>query len=154
MMRDTDVGVLVADADVAMRTALRGLLEEAGYVVVEASGGGMALRLLRSSERPLVALLSMAMPGLDGVGVLTMVAQDDQLAPRHTYVLMSAGEHTLVSLSTATLVAQLGGLILPQPFEPESVLRMVAKAANRLANRLAHSPFALAHHEGEQHVSP
>src|SRR5689334_9779114 len=66
--------VLVADDDPDLRETLRDILEAEQYGVLEAQNGIEALDLLRATSPPLVVLLDLHMPQLDGAGVLGVVA--------------------------------------------------------------------------------
>jgi two-component system, cell cycle response regulator DivK len=59
------VRVLVADDDQDNRTILREALQAAGYEVLEASDGEVALAMA-SKERPGAMILDMSMPRMDG----------------------------------------------------------------------------------------
>jgi CheY-like chemotaxis protein len=63
--------VLVVDDDVAIRHALRLLLEDEGLAVAEAADGRAALAILRAASDHYVVLLDQMMPQLDGFGVLS-----------------------------------------------------------------------------------
>jgi CheY-like chemotaxis protein len=60
-----DAPVLVVDDDAALRELLRRILEGAGYTVVEAENGRVALERLRTMA-PGVILLDLMMPEMDG----------------------------------------------------------------------------------------
>ena len=61
--------VLVVDDDATLRELLRRILEGAGYTVVEAENGRVALERLRTLE-PGVILLDLMMPEMDGFEVV------------------------------------------------------------------------------------
>jgi DNA-binding NarL/FixJ family response regulator len=69
--------VLLADDHTLVRAGIRSLLEDLPDVIVaaEASDGHEALRLIEE-HRPDVALLDIAMPGLNGLEVAARVVQD------------------------------------------------------------------------------
>src|SRR5579859_3016435 len=116
MRRPDHDHVLVVDDDVAIRQLLRVLLEGAGYAVAEASDGERALSALRGSPHPLVVLLDIGMPRLDGIGVLRTVVQHAALRTRHVYILMTASDSASPPGEAAELLARIGGLFLPKPF--------------------------------------
>jgi CheY-like chemotaxis protein len=64
-----DAPVLVVDDDAALRELLRRILEGAGYTVVEAENGRVALERLRTMA-PGVILLDLMMPEMDGFEVV------------------------------------------------------------------------------------
>jgi DNA-binding NtrC family response regulator len=73
LMANTDrATVLVTDDDRAVRESLKAILERSGYGTSEARNGEEALDIL--GERSVdVMLLDLAMPGLDGLGVLAEI---------------------------------------------------------------------------------
>jgi two-component system cell cycle sensor histidine kinase/response regulator CckA len=58
--------ILVVDDDEAVRTFVSRALEEAGYVVVSASGGRDALKLIEAQPRFDVCVLDVMMPDIRG----------------------------------------------------------------------------------------
>lgn len=131
-VRSTNVAhVLVVDDDEAIRESLRLLLEAEDYRVEEASNGIVALDILNTSAVPLVALLDLRMPRLDGEGVLRVVTHDSYLAHHHAYVLLTAN-FLAVSPSLASMLTELHAPVLPKPFDLESLLDVVHQLACRL----------------------
>jgi len=64
--------ILVVDDDPSLRSGMRSVLEEAGYRVVTAENGRVALRRLESELPPALILLDLRMPELDGWGFLRL----------------------------------------------------------------------------------
>jgi CheY-like chemotaxis protein len=58
--------VLIADADPRLRRLLRGMIETAGYTVLEAADGDQAWQMIQQRP-PAVALLAIALPAWTGV---------------------------------------------------------------------------------------
>lgn len=125
--------VLVVDDDAAIRETLRLVLEDAGYTVEEAGDGMAALRLLRTAREPMVVLLDLMMPGLDGAGLLGTVAGDQRLAERFAYLLVTANNKTL-PLAFANLLRNLDVQVVTKPFDVDHLLGIVDQAARRLAS--------------------
>jgi CheY-like chemotaxis protein len=125
--------VLVVDDDAAIRETLRLVLEDAGYTVEEAGDGLAALHLLRAARKPMVVLLDLMMPGLDGAGLLGTVAGDHRLAERFAYVLVTANNKTL-PLAFANLLRNLDVQVVTKPFDVDQLLSIVDQAAKRLAS--------------------
>jgi GAF domain-containing protein/CheY-like chemotaxis protein len=71
-----DAPVLVVDDDAALRELLRRILEGAGYTVVEAENGRVALERLRRMA-PGVILLDLMMPEMDGFEVVAEVRRHE-----------------------------------------------------------------------------
>lgn len=126
--------VLVADDDSDIRAAVRYILEAENYTVLEAQNGSEALHLLRSTSPPLVVLLDLQMPHLDGAEVLRVVAANKKLATRNHFILITAHARSL-PLAIANLLFRLHILLLRKPFDVDEVLTMVADAARRLPVR-------------------
>ena len=123
--------VLVADDDPDLRESVRDILEAEGYGVLNAQNGIEALDLLRATAPPLVVLLDLQMPQLDGAGVLRVVAANKTLATQNHYILMTAHRRSL-PLAIAHLLFRLHILLLPKPFDVEQIVTMVADAAHTL----------------------
>ena len=126
--------VLVVDDDEAIRETLRFVLEDAGYSVVEAVNGLDALDVLYTSVEPLIVLLDIMMPRLSGAGVLGVVAEDEQLARQHAFVLVTANVHPF-SRPFTVLLERLGVAVVSKPFDIDDVLDVVDRAGRRLASR-------------------
>ena len=126
--------VLVADDDPVIRHAVRDILEDEGYSVLTAQNGSEALHLLRSTPPPLVVLLDLQMPHLDGAEVLRVVAANKKLATRNHFILMTAHTRSL-PLGLANLLFRLHILLLPKPFDVDQVVTLVADAARMLPAR-------------------
>ena len=118
------VEVLVVDDDHAIRDVARLVLEDAGYAVMEAANGEVALRTLRAHMMPLVVLLDDLMPGIDGLGVLRAAAADPSIAQRCSFILMT-GSARLLSPALAPDLQPLHVHLLPKPFDADVLLERV-----------------------------
>ena len=126
--------VLVVDDDAEIRTALQFILEDAGYTLHCVEHGEAALAFLHSHAEPMVILLDVMMPRLDGLGVLRLISENEpELAQKHAFILMTARERTL-PLSLARLKTTMNIPMLGKPFELERLFQVVAQAAKRLSN--------------------
>ena len=123
--------VLVVDDDADTQDALHMLLEAEGYAVLEAHNGVEALHLLRTTPSPLVVLIDLQMPLLDGERVLWAVAADEQLKMRTRSILMTVHAHSL-PLTLVRLLTHLHVPVLAKPFEVELVVALIAAAAHAL----------------------
>jgi CheY-like chemotaxis protein len=129
-------GVLVVDDDRAIRETLRFMLEDADYDVRDAADGVAALDVLRASRQPLVVLLDLMMPRLDGTGVLRTVSEERQLATRHAYIVVTANMQAFTPAFTS-LLSWLDAEVMRKPFDMDVLLDQVDRAARRL--RYGHS---------------
>lgn len=123
--------VLVVDDDRDIRETIRVTLEDANYTVVEAADGIAALERLRYSAEGMVELLDVNLPGMDGVEVMWQVMRDAGLTTRHVYLLVTANAFAL-SGAFRRVLAQLGVPVVEKPFDVDTLLDAVERAARRL----------------------
>jgi two-component system phosphate regulon response regulator PhoB len=123
--------VLIVEDDVAIRTLICTVLEDAGYEALEVPDGHAALEHLRTHPHGLVVLLDKLMPGMDGQAVLEAVHVDPALARRHQFILISATARQ-ISPRLAELLAALSADVLAKPFDVDTLLAVVAKAEQKL----------------------
>lgn len=123
--------VLVVDDEAAIRSMFRELLTLEGYSVAEASHGGPVLEQIRASSQPLVVLLGLVMPDVDGEEVLEAVAADPALATRHRHrIIMLTGATDRASTGrVAVLRRQLGVPLIAKPFTFDAILSATTDAA-------------------------
>lgn len=116
--------ILIVDDDQALRESLELLLSAEGYSVRTAPNGQVALELLEVS--PVDAILcDLRMPGLDGFDLIPQIARQ---WPGIPIILMSA--HGTEDLAIEAI--QRGAYdYLAKPFEPDELLRVVRRAAER-----------------------
>jgi two-component system chemotaxis response regulator CheY len=109
--------LVVDDSNLARRRA-RGILERAGYQVVEAEDGMTALESY-VVVKPDVVLLDLVMKGMYGLDVLTKLRELDAGA---RVIVVSAD----VQSSSYTLVAEAGAAgFLMKPLNEDAILAMV-----------------------------
>lgn len=125
------VPVLVVDDDEAIRETLRLILEDSGYEVEEAADGLTALQRLRESARPMVVLLDLMMPRMNGDEVLARVADDADLRQAHVFILLTASPRAR-KFSAGRLDSRLTVPCVEKPFDLDDLLAAVAEAAQRL----------------------
>jgi len=115
-----DRKILVADDDDQIIQVVSRVLS--GYRLITAKDGDSALALA-VSERPDILLLDVAMPGLDGLGVLQKLAA----LPKRPLVIMITGDETIGTISTAMGMGVFS--YITKPFEGEEILAQVKLAA-------------------------
>jgi CheY-like chemotaxis protein len=128
--------VLVVDDDRSIRETLRVVLQEEGYTVSEAEDGQVALKILKASKEPMVVLLDLRMPVLDGTGVLAFVAEDQRLSALHAFLLITANP---ITEELRQLLQQLQVPVIPKPFDLDKLIDIVAETALRKSASLTHS---------------
>jgi two-component system chemotaxis response regulator CheY len=110
--------VLVVDDSGLARRRARGILEGAGYQVVEAEDGMAAIESYFVA-RPDIVLLDLVMKGMYGLDVLTKLREMDRSAQ---VIVVSADVQT----SSRELVAQAGAAgFLIKPLDADAVLALV-----------------------------
>lgn len=123
--------ICVIEDDRGIREALRALLEDAGYHVIEAADGLEGYRLLQKTPDRLVALVDHKMPQMDGCDLLELVAKDDVLRTRHEFIFVTASPRRAEEDCGETM-EDLSASLLSKPFHIDDVLDAVAKAAERI----------------------
>ena len=125
MERVRTITVGIAAYEVLIRTALSGILAEAGDIVItgEASDGAAAAELARR-RRPQVLLIDAASPGMDGVAVARLVRRQAS----HTQVLLLADSADGELLFPALHAGAAG--FLPRNSEPGVLVNAVRAVAD------------------------
>jgi len=123
--------VLVVDDDEPTRQAVRMLLEDAGYTVLEAQDGLVALEMLRQQSAPCIVVLDLVMPRLDGAGVIRAVALNRKLRRRTAIILLTARRVSL-QLTFSRMLTALATPVILKPFDIDTLLEAVAQANQRL----------------------
>ena len=113
--------IMIVDDSALSRGTLRRILESAGYEVVEADDGMIALELY-FLEKPSLVLLDLVMKGMYGLDVLVKLREMD---PKALVVVASAD----IQSSTRKLVDEAGALaFINKPFVSEQVIAAVEAA--------------------------
>lgn len=111
----SDISILVADDDDAIRLLLADFLSGEGFSVTQAKNGAEALKYLEQ-KIPDAMLLDIRMPDMDGLAVLRRMRDDGLEAP--TIVMTAHG-----TSSVAIQSIQLGAYdYVMKPFELDKVL--------------------------------
>ncbi len=79
--------ILIADDNHFYRLALKGILAEWGYEVVEAKDGNQAWSVLKGPDSPKLAILDWMMPGLSGPELCRRVRSINQAEPTYLIIL-------------------------------------------------------------------
>jgi len=119
---DSCCEVLVVEDDFAVRETLQELLEEEGFLVVQACNGQEALDRLRGvASAPRLILLDLMMPVMDGWQFRAEMRRDPHLS-RIPVVVMSAD----VALDQKVRGLAVAG-VLPKPVELDRLLETVRR---------------------------
>ena len=137
--------ILIADDNQFYRLALKSILIEWGYDVIEAKDGNEAWEVLRAAGAPKLAILDWMMPGMDGPDVCRRVRADLPLA--NMYLLLVTARESRGDV-IAGLDAGADDYII-KPFDPDELRARVAVGARvlglqqKLAERVTELQAAL-----------
>jgi DNA-binding response OmpR family regulator len=109
--------ILICEDDENLRQLIRVVIG-AGYRVLEAADGEVAVALARA-EHPDLIVLDLMMPRMSGLDVLQSL-REDEAAPQAHIVVMSAWPH-----SQETALAAGANTFLPKPFQPAELTAIV-----------------------------
>jgi two-component system chemotaxis response regulator CheY len=113
--------ILVVDDSGLARRRMRGILEEAGYQVLEAEDGMAALERYHV-DRPDLVVLDLVMKGMYGMDVLGKLREMDGLAR----VIVASAD---VQSSSHEMAAQAGAAgFVTKPIDPDQLLALVRSA--------------------------
>ncbi|HMV65878.1 MAG TPA: sigma-54 dependent transcriptional regulator [Myxococcota bacterium] len=115
--------VLVVDDEPAMRFTVRGVLEDAGLDVVEASDGLAALAALDAGPPVHVIVTDLRMPGMDGMALLRAVVTRPE-APRVVLITAHGDERAAVQA-----MKEGAWDYFRKPFDIDELLAVVERAA-------------------------
>lgn len=113
--------ILLADDDSDFRSIFKGILEDEGYAVVDATDGTQAFELFKTSSPDLV-VLDLQMPGMDGLKVTKEIREINPVVP----IIILTGHGDIPSAITATKMGALDFICKPPDFE---VLIAIIRAA-------------------------
>ena len=112
--------ILIADDSDDIRTVMRFFLNDLGFAVVEAADGNEAVRLARQCQ-PVLILLDLCMPGIDGWEVAARLRADPALEEVPILAM------TAYNVSSAILAALHAGCqqVVAKPFDLHDISRRI-----------------------------
>ncbi len=112
--------ILIADDSADIRTIMRYLLSDLGFAVVEAADGNEAVRLARQCQ-PVLILLDLCMPGIDGWEVAARLRADPAL--EEVPILAMTAYH----VNSAIRAALVAGCqqVVAKPFDLHDISRLI-----------------------------
>ena len=113
--------ILIADDCSDIRTIIRYLLNDLGFAVVEAADGNEAVRLARQC-RPVLILLDLCMPGIDGLEVAAQLRTDPAL---EEVPILAMTAYNMSSAIHAALHAGCQQVVI-KPFDLLDISRKIA----------------------------
>jgi two-component system alkaline phosphatase synthesis response regulator PhoP len=120
--------ILVVDDEKRIVQLVRDYLEAAGFRVVTAHDGKMALAQFRH-ERPDLVVLDLNLPGMDGLDVARAIRQSNQGLPRNTPIIMLTAR---IEETDRIVGLELGADdYVPKPFSPRELVARVRAVLRR-----------------------
>jgi UDP-3-O-[3-hydroxymyristoyl] N-acetylglucosamine deacetylase len=124
--------VLIVDDEEQIRSTVRGVLGDEGFRVIEAENGRVALEVL-AAEQPVLILLDIWMPELDGIEFLREI---QQRRPQAKVIVISGHGN----IETAVRATRLGAFdFIEKPFSLDALLQRVWRALGSLPPGEAHA---------------
>jgi two-component system chemotaxis response regulator CheY len=117
--------ILIVDDSKTVRDQVRGILEGAGYAVVEAADGQEALEKIHAYRDFAMAILDVQMPNLTGIAMVEKLKADGIIP--NLPVIMLTTEAQLTLIARAKQAGAKGWIV--KPFKPEHVVAAVNKLA-------------------------
>lgn len=88
--------ILVVEDDSFLRKLLSEKLRRDGFELAEVSSGQQAMDFLKNNDKPMLMLLDLMMPGIDGFQVLESVRKEERTKDLPVIVLSNVGEKHMV----------------------------------------------------------
>jgi CheY-like chemotaxis protein len=117
--------IVIVDDHEAVRDALLGMVEEAGYMAVAFSNARAALARI-GEHRPALVLLDMMMPEVDGADFLRRLAERPE-ARTVPVIVVSAMGHLLQGMRTSEVNAAGVAEVLPKPVSYTTLIEAIRR---------------------------
>ncbi len=114
--------ILIVDDDPLNRLLLNTILESRDYSIVEASDGKQALAAIEDGP-PRMIIMDLNMPGMDGFDFLRLLRSDSRNAD--IAIVIHTATSTDSALQELLRLYEVAD-VLPKPFDPQELLRLVA----------------------------
>lgn len=125
--------IMVADDSRAIRMLSVRTLTQGGFSTIEAENGAMALDMLRAlgaKSQPVLVLMDINMPHMDGISCLHHIRHDDDLKGTPVLMASTESERSIVMQCAALGIA---GYII-KPFTTEKLLGEVRRLVHDTEN--------------------
>ena len=113
--------ILVVDDEESLRMFLRGILEDAGHLVFEASDGKECLKSVRTII-PDILMLDVFMPEMDGFETVSALREKNQ----QLKIIAMSGGGSMGSLDVLKIIKLLGAnTSISKPFTAQHVVEVI-----------------------------
>lgn len=133
-MQETKKTILIVEDDVFLSDMYSTKFNASGYDVRLVEDGKQCVDVLKEGLRPVVVLLDIVMPKMDGIEALTMLKKDDDLKGIPVILLTNLGQESDIAKGM-----ELGALdyLVKAHFTPSEVVKKVEEVLQKLT--AAHS---------------
>lgn len=95
-MADGKKTVLLVEDDAEIRLVYAEVLRDAGYKVIEAPDGNVALKRALEDEWDML-LLDIMLPGIDGIHLLKLIKENERVKKQPIILLTNLGSENIIS---------------------------------------------------------
>jgi CheY-like chemotaxis protein len=124
---------LVVDDDPGIRETLSQILHEEGYTVYEAADGAEAIQQISTTNEPLVVLLDMWMPSMNGEATLLAALEQATIWSRLSFIVMTANPQRMPRQMREILDLHSIPLLV-KPFDIDYLVDLVNRRAERFGD--------------------
>jgi two-component system alkaline phosphatase synthesis response regulator PhoP len=129
--------ILFIEDDRQIRAVVEGYLQQTGYRVLAASDGIRGLSLAQQ-EKPVLLILDLLLPGLDGLEIARRLRTSDDPALANMYVIMLTAR---IEEADRVVGLELGADdYVTKPFSPRELVARVRSALRRLESQADSAP--------------
>ncbi len=123
--------VIVIDDEENIRSAVKLILEDEGFQVIEAEDGVSGLATIMRTETPSIVLLDILMPRMTGNTVIRELSHNPALLQKHAYIVITATLRR-IEPDVIKLMKQFNIHAMQKPLEVINLLSMIHKCIEQL----------------------
>ena len=130
MMTDRLKKILIVDDEDTIRAAIVEMIEELGYVAMQASGGKAAMQMLTDNPDIALVVLDMVMPEVDGRAVVEWIRARPEIS--RTPVIMISGIMRISEMSE--LLEKGPSYFIAKPVKMDELAEYISKSLERYSS--------------------
>lgn len=119
--------ILIVEDDIFIRDIYKVRFEQEGFEVILAENGLVALEKLQQGANPEIILLDIIMPGMDGVGVLKKLKENEQWKDLPVVMLTNISEKDKVN---EAIELGIKDYLIKSHFTPSEVVQKINTLLN------------------------
>ncbi len=121
---NTSCQIIIIDDEENIRSAVKLILEDEGFHVIEAEDGVAGLAAIMKSETPSIVLLDILMPRMTGNTVIRELANNPKILQKHAYIVITATLRR-IEPDVVKLMKQFNIHAMQKPLEVIKLLSMI-----------------------------